>query len=77
MRHQSRAIGGDVGAGGIVGEAEFWAAGHVDEWRSAGLSLMSGVCNDPILAQLVLAYQPDAIATDRPNELRRELISAR
>ena len=65
----------DHGITGLILEAEFWSAGHVDEWRSAGLSLMSGVCNDPILAALVLAFEPDAIATDRPNELRQELAS--
>jgi len=68
-----RAWAVDSGITGLILEAEFWAAGHVNEWRSAGLSLMSGVCNDATLARIVLEYQPDAMATDRPDELRQEL----
>lgn len=77
--HQPRALrqwAVEHGITGLILEAEFWAAGHVDEWRSAGLSLMSGVCNDPTLARLVGRYEPDAIATDRPNELRHELLDS-
>ena len=66
----------DGGVTGLILEAEFWSARHVDEWRSAGLSLMCGVCNDDVLARRVLAYEPDAISSDRPNELRRELADA-
>ena len=64
----------DHGVTGVVLEAPFWDARHVDVWREAGLSLMSGVCNDAAYAQLlVLPFAPDAIATDRPHELRAAL----
>ncbi|HEX2576594.1 MAG TPA: glycerophosphodiester phosphodiesterase family protein [Aquihabitans sp.] len=63
----------DQGVTGVILEAPFWSAPHVDVWREAGLSLMSGVCNDAGLAGLVLPHQPDAFATDRPHELRAEL----
>ena len=63
----------DHGITGVVLEAPFWSAHHLDIWRSAGLSLASGVCNDAGFAGLLLAFEPDAIATDRPHELRAEL----
>ena len=61
------------GISGLILEAEFWSAPHVDLWRDAGLSVMSGVCNDAALARRVLTYAPDAFSTDRPLELRREV----
>jgi glycerophosphoryl diester phosphodiesterase len=64
----------DQGVTGLILEAEFWADRHLDEWREAGLSVMSGVCNDAVLARRVLQFGPDAISTDRPHELRRELL---
>ncbi len=76
--HQPRALrqwAVEHGITGLILEAEFWDAEHVDEWRQAGLSLMSGVCNDATLARLLERYEPDAIATDRPNELRHELLA--
>jgi glycerophosphoryl diester phosphodiesterase len=63
----------EQGITGLILEAEFWASRHLDEWRSAGLSVMSGVCNDVVLARRVLEFEPDAISTDRPHELQREL----
>ncbi len=77
--HQPRALrqwAVEHGISGLILEAEFWAAGHVDEWRGAGLSLMSGVCNDATLARLLERYEPEAIATDRPIELRHELLAS-
>ena len=67
----------DQGISGLILEAEFWADRHLDEWREAGLSVMSGVCNDAVLARRVLEFGPDAISTDRPHELRRELLDDR
>ena len=64
----------DQGISGLILEAEFWADRHVAEWRQAGLSVMCGVCNDAVLARRVLEFGPDAISTDRPHELRRELL---
>ena len=63
----------DHGITGIILEAPFWSGHHVDIWRAAGLSVMSGVCNDAAFAGLLLPFEPDAIATDRPHELRAEL----
>ncbi|CAN5544112.1 hypothetical protein BH10ACT1_BH10ACT1_18210 [soil metagenome] len=66
----------DQGITGVVLEAPFWSAHHLDIWRSAGLSLASGVCNDAGFASLLLPFEPDAIATDRPHELRAELFGS-
>ncbi len=64
------------GITGLILEAPYWSANHVDSWRDAGLSLMSGVCNDVELARRVLAFEPDAFSSDRPHELRAELAGA-
>ena len=66
----------DQGITGVILEAPFWSARHVDAWRGAGLSLMSGVCNDAAFARRVLQFEPDVFSTDRPHELRSELASA-
>lgn len=63
----------DHGITGVLLEAPFWSAHHVDIWRQAGLSLMSGVCNLADLARAVSLFGPDAFATDRPHELQAEL----
>lgn len=63
----------DHGVTGVILEAPFWGGAHVDAWRAAGLSVMSGVCNDADFARLLLPFAPDAIATDRPHELRAAL----
>lgn len=66
----------DNGISGVILEAPYWGANHVDSWRDAGLSLMSGVCNDVQVARRVLAFEPDAFSSDRPHELRAELAGA-
>ncbi|QXC61394.1 hypothetical protein KSP35_00620 [Aquihabitans sp. G128] len=75
--HTPAALGAwanEHGVTGIILEAPFWDPRHVDVWRAAGLSVMSGVCNDADYARLlVLPYAPDAICTDRPHELRAAL----
>jgi hypothetical protein len=43
-------------------------------WRAAGLSVMSGLVNDPEVLARLLAFAPDHIATDRPHELYVSLI---
>jgi glycerophosphoryl diester phosphodiesterase len=60
---------------GVILEAPYFAQAPIDIWRAAGLSVMSGVVNDARLAEVVLPFGPDAISTDRPHELRRELRS--
>jgi hypothetical protein len=64
------------GVTGVILEAAFWGDTHVARWRDAGLSLMSGVCNDLDLAAAMLTYGPDIISTDRPHDLRDELAAA-
>ncbi|CAN5544816.1 hypothetical protein BH10ACT1_BH10ACT1_18280 [soil metagenome] len=64
------------GVTGVILEAPFWSQRHVDVWRGAGLSLMSGVCNDVDVARRVLAFGPDVFASDRPHELRAELLAS-
>lgn len=64
---------GDHGVTGVILEAPFWGGAHVETWQAAGLSVMSGVCNDADLARMLLPHGPDAIATDRPHELRAAL----
>ena len=61
---------------GVILEAHYWSRPVVDTWRAAGLSIMSGVCNEAPLARRVLEFEPDAIATDRPHELAEELGAA-
>ncbi len=68
---------GDCGITGVILEAPFWSARHVDLWRAAGLSLMSGVCNDETMARRVSTFAPDAFSTDRPHELRAALTADR
>jgi glycerophosphoryl diester phosphodiesterase len=43
--------------------------------RAAGLSVNTGTVNDPELLERVLAFDPDAVVTDRPHELRAEAAS--
>jgi glycerophosphoryl diester phosphodiesterase len=62
-----------AGVSGVILEGPYWAPEPVAAWRAAGLSVMSGVVNDPALLRRVLPFGPDAVATDRPHELRREL----
>lgn len=59
---------------GIILEAYYWDTPHVAIWRDAGLSMMSGVCNDIQLLRRLLPLKPDAVASDRPHELRREAL---
>jgi glycerophosphoryl diester phosphodiesterase len=59
---------------GIILEAYYWDPFHVTMWREAGLSVMSGVCNDPELLRRLLPLAPDAVASDRPHELKREVM---
>jgi glycerophosphoryl diester phosphodiesterase len=58
---------------GVILEAPYFAHAPIDIWRAAGLSVMSGVVNDALLAEVVLPFGPDAICTDRPHELRTAL----
>ena len=64
------------GVAGVILEAPFWSARHVDVWRGAGLSLMSGVCNDVDIARCVMAFEPEAFSSGRPHELRTELAAS-
>jgi glycerophosphoryl diester phosphodiesterase len=43
--------------------------------RLAGLSVNTGTVNHPELLSRVLELEPDAVCTDRPHELRREMAS--
>jgi glycerophosphoryl diester phosphodiesterase len=61
------------GVSGVILEAHYFSRPVVESLRDAGVSVMSGVVNDAELARVVLPFEPDAIATDRPQELRREL----
>jgi glycerophosphoryl diester phosphodiesterase len=57
------------GVHGVILEGSYFSDEVVDTWRAAGLSVMSGVVNDIELLRRVLAFEPDAVATDRPHEL--------
>ena len=58
-----------AGVTGVILEGPYWAAEPVELWRAAGLSVMSGLVNDPEVLARVLAFAPDHVATDRPHEL--------
>jgi glycerophosphoryl diester phosphodiesterase len=64
------------GIGGAILEAHYWSWRVVDTWRDAGLSVMSGVVNEPELAMYLLRFNPDALATDAPHELGAALHAA-
>ena len=65
--------GAAVGLFGVILEGPYFASSALKPWRKAGLSVMSGVINDAALLEPVLSFQPAAVATDRPHELRREI----
>ena len=58
-----------AGVAGVILEGPYWAEEPVGMWRAAGLSVMSGLVNDPEVLARVLAFEPEHIATDRPHEL--------
>jgi glycerophosphoryl diester phosphodiesterase len=66
---------GEVGITGVILEPQYFSRPVLDLWRAAGLSVMSGAVNDATLARIVAGFEPDAMATDRPHELARELIA--
>ena len=49
----------------MILEGPYWAEEPVRMWRAAGLSVMSGLVNDPAVLARVLAFEPEHIATDR------------
>jgi glycerophosphoryl diester phosphodiesterase len=62
-----------TGVSGVILEAPYFSDAVVAPLRAGGLSVMSGVVNDVRLLRRVLPFEPDAVATDRPIELRREV----
>ena len=54
-----------AGVAGVILEGPYWAEEPVRTWRAAGLSVMSGLVNDPAILARVLAFEPEHIATDR------------
>jgi glycerophosphoryl diester phosphodiesterase len=64
----------DAGVGGVCIEHFLLHEELVERLRASGLSVSTGTINDPMLALQAAALQIDAITTDRPGALRRELI---
>lgn len=62
-----------AGVSGVVLEAPYWSPAVVALWRAAGLSVMSGVCNDATMLRTILPLAPDYVASDRPYELGQEI----
>ena len=48
----------------------------VETLREAGLSVNTGTVNDPRLLERALRFNPDAVCTDRPHELRAEALAS-
>jgi glycerophosphoryl diester phosphodiesterase len=63
------------GVTGVILEAHYWSEDVVRLWRSAGLSIASGVVNSPILLKRLMEFEPDLVATDRPHELHAVISS--
>ena len=66
-----------VGVGGVSIEHFLLSERLVGALRAAGLSVNTGTVNDAELLERVLAFDPDAVVTDRPHELRAEAASRR
>jgi glycerophosphoryl diester phosphodiesterase len=64
----------DAGVGGVCVEHFLLHAELVQRLRASGLSVSTGTINDPTLALQAALLEIDAITTDRPDALRRELI---
>lgn len=62
-----------AGVGGVCIEHFLLHPGLVDRLRSDGLSVSTGTVNDVTLAARAAALGADAITTDRPAALHREL----
>jgi len=64
----------DAGVGGVCIEHFLLHPELVQQLRASGLSVSTGTINDPTLALQAALLEIDAITTDRPDALRRELI---
>ena len=64
----------DTGVDGVCIEHFLLHAELVGMLRAAGLSVSTGTINDPTLALHAALLEIDAITTDRPDALRRELV---
>jgi glycerophosphoryl diester phosphodiesterase len=64
-----------AGVGGVCVESFLLHAGLVERLRSHGLSVMTCTVNDAALAARAAALRVDAITTDRPAALHRELVA--
>jgi glycerophosphoryl diester phosphodiesterase len=62
-----------AGVGGVCIEHFLLHRALVDRLRAGGLSVSTGTINDPMLAARAASLGVDAITTDRPAGLRREL----
>jgi glycerophosphoryl diester phosphodiesterase len=61
------------GVTGVILEPPYFSAAVVAAWRAAGLSIMCGCINDPVLLRTLLVHEPDAVSSDRPLELAAEI----
>jgi glycerophosphoryl diester phosphodiesterase len=65
-----------AGVGGVCIEHFLLHPTLVERLRASGLSVSTGTINDATLARRAAALGVDAITTDRPEQLRRELTEA-
>lgn len=65
---------GDAGVGGVCIEHFLLHPALVDRLHAGGLSVTTGTINDPTLAAWAASLGVEAITTDRPAALRRELV---
>jgi glycerophosphoryl diester phosphodiesterase len=63
-----------AGVGGVCIEHFLLHAELVQRLHASGLSVSTGTINDPMLALQAALLEVDAITTDRPDALHRELI---
>lgn len=64
-----------TGVAGVSIEHFLLSERLVGALREAGLSINTGTVNDAELLERVLAFDPDAVVSDRPHELRAEAAS--
>jgi glycerophosphoryl diester phosphodiesterase len=67
----------ESGVGGVCIEHFLLHRALLDRLRARGLSVSTGTINDPALATWAASLGIDAITTDRPGALRRELVQTR
>jgi glycerophosphoryl diester phosphodiesterase len=54
---------------GVILQSDYWSYETISILRSAGLSVMSGICNYKASLSKIMPFEPDYISTDKPKQL--------